>query len=135
VTKTQSERNTATVLEFLDAWKACDARAIADYFTEDGVYWNVPQDAVTGKDAIERYMQGIYAQVSAFNFVTSLCIAQGDHVFTERVDYMKINGSPLALKVAGIFEIRDGKIKAWREYYDSAQSSWGDTEDNAARLA
>ena len=28
------------------------------------------------------------------------------------------NGKTIALPVAGVFELRDGKIAAWRDYFD-----------------
>ena len=39
-------------------------------------------------------------------------------VFTERVDRFRIMGKQVALPVAGVFEIRNGKIAAWRDYFD-----------------
>lgn len=48
--------------------------------------------------------------------------AVGDVVCTERVDWMvRPDGSRIGpLPVVGITEFRDGKICAWREYFDSA---------------
>jgi limonene-1,2-epoxide hydrolase len=31
-----------------------------------------------------------------------------------------VQGEPIRLPVAGVFEIADGKIKAWRDYFDMA---------------
>jgi limonene-1,2-epoxide hydrolase len=42
-------------------------------------------------------------------------------VFTERVDTFTVGGKVAPLPVMGIFEIRDGKISAWRDYFDMAQ--------------
>jgi len=41
---------------------------------------------------------------------------------TERVDVFRMaDGREGAFPVMGIFEIRDGKIAAWRDYFDMAQ--------------
>jgi limonene-1,2-epoxide hydrolase len=40
---------------------------------------------------------------------------------TERTDRFLINGQELALPVMGAFEIKDGKIAKWRDYFDLAQ--------------
>jgi limonene-1,2-epoxide hydrolase len=47
--------------------------------------------------------------------------AAGDVVFSERVDWMlRADGSRIGpWPVVGVTEFRDGKISAWREYYDS----------------
>jgi len=47
-------------------------------------------------------------------------VSRGNLVFTERVDRFTMNGRTVALPVAGVFEIRDGKIAAWRDYFDFA---------------
>lgn len=45
----------------------------------------------------------------------------GDVVFTERVDWLvRSDGSRVGpWPVVGVTEFRDGKISAWREYFDS----------------
>ena len=41
-------------------------------------------------------------------------------MFNERVDSFIVNGRPVVVPVAGVFEISGGKIKAWRDYFDLA---------------
>ena len=43
----------------------------------------------------------------------------GNLVMNERIDYLTIGGKTVALPVAGVFEIENGKIKAWRDYFDA----------------
>ena len=45
---------------------------------------------------------------------------RGNLVFTERVDRFTMGGRKIDLPVAGVFEIRNGKIAAWRDYFDMA---------------
>ena len=47
-------------------------------------------------------------------------IASGNIVMNERTDYITINGTQITLPICGVFEIEDGRIKAWREYFDLA---------------
>ena len=49
--------------------------------------------------------------------------ANGPMVMTERVDVFKLPHKSFELAVTGTFEIRDGKIKAWRDYFDTNQFS------------
>ena len=51
-------------------------------------------------------------------FVVHHMVSDGDLVFTERTDRFVTGGKTIELPVAGIFEIRDGKIVAWRDYFD-----------------
>ena len=44
-----------------------------------------------------------------------------DGVMTERVDVFTFVNGRIALPVSGTFEVRDGKIVAWRDYFDMNQ--------------
>jgi limonene-1,2-epoxide hydrolase len=39
-------------------------------------------------------------------------------VMNERTDHIVLNGQPVSLQISGVFEIKDGWIAAWREYFD-----------------
>jgi limonene-1,2-epoxide hydrolase len=52
--------------------------------------------------------------------VTNLA-ATGDVVLTERVDVFTTAEKSIELPVMGAFEVRDGKIAAWRDYFDLNQ--------------
>lgn len=49
-------------------------------------------------------------------------VAAGDVVCTERIDWLvRPDGSRVGpLPIVGVTEFREGKISAWREYFDSA---------------
>ena len=46
--------------------------------------------------------------------------ANGDVVLNERVDRFDMGGTEVSVQVMGVFEIRDGKIARWRDYFDMA---------------
>jgi limonene-1,2-epoxide hydrolase len=46
--------------------------------------------------------------------------ASGNTVLTERVDRFTIEGRAITLPVMGTFEIENGLIRAWRDYFDLA---------------
>ena len=47
--------------------------------------------------------------------------ADGDTVLTERVDVFVLPNVTIELPVMGTFEVRDGKIAKWRDYFDLNQ--------------
>jgi limonene-1,2-epoxide hydrolase len=47
--------------------------------------------------------------------------ANGPVVMTERVDIFKLPDKSFELPVMGTFEVSDGKISAWRDYFDMNQ--------------
>jgi limonene-1,2-epoxide hydrolase len=54
-------------------------------------------------------------------FDTLRIVADGSIVMTERVDHFVIGDRDIALPVMGTFEVNDGKITAWRDYFDMNQ--------------
>jgi limonene-1,2-epoxide hydrolase len=45
--------------------------------------------------------------------------AQGDVVMNERTDTFTLaDGRELAIPVAGLFVLRDGRVRLWRDYFD-----------------
>jgi limonene-1,2-epoxide hydrolase len=47
--------------------------------------------------------------------------ANGPVVMTERVDVFTLPHKSFELPVMGTFEVSDGKINAWRDYFDMNQ--------------
>ena len=108
------------VRAFCAAWEARDQQRILDAFTDDGVYHNMPLPPAVGKDAIKALLGMILAPASDVNFAITHIAADGDVVLTERVDTFIMGGKTVTLPVMGAFEVRDGKIAAWRDYFDMA---------------
>lgn len=108
------------VRAFCAAWEARDQQRILDAFTDDGVYHNMPLPPAAGKDAIKALLGMILAPASDVKFAITHIAADGDVVLTERVDTFIMGGKTVTLPVMGAFEVRDGKIAAWRDYFDMA---------------
>lgn len=109
------------VRRFCATWPTGDVDAICAYFTDDAVYHNIPVDPVTGRDAIKAAIAGFTAGVDRIEFEMRHLVADGPVVMTERVDVFHFPGHEIALPVMGTFEVRDGKIAAWRDYFDLNQ--------------
>jgi len=108
------------VRDFCAAWEARDQQRILDAFTDDAVYHNIPMQPATGKDAIKSLLAMILGPASDVKFEIKHISADGDTVLTERVDTFRMGDRAVALPVMGTFELRDGKIAAWRDYFDLA---------------
>lgn len=111
-----------SVRDFCAAWERRDKEAILDAFTEDAVYHNMPMAPATGKAQISALLDFILPQgVDGIRFEIKSIAADGDTVLTERVDTFTTGDRKITLDVMGLFELRDGKIAAWRDYFDMAQ--------------
>lgn len=120
-----SNDNRAVVKSLADAWAAKDIEAIMDHFTDDIVYHNMPMEAAEGSDAVRGVIEGFLAMAESIVFDTLNEVADGDLVLNERVDTFVIAGNPTPIHVMGIFELRDGKIARWRDYFDMAGLTGG----------
>ena len=112
---------TQVVTEFIAAWPEGDARKLASFFSEDAVYHNIPMDPIKGRDAIEAAVGGFIAMVDQMRFDTLHLVAEGPIVMTERVDHFITPQRTISLPVMGTFEVQDGLITAWRDYFDMNQ--------------
>lgn len=111
--------NDRLVREFMSAWERRDSDFIIDCFTEDAVYHSMPLDPIVGKHAIAAWVRG-FEGVPPGRLEIHNQIASDDIVMNERTDRIVLNGHPVTLPISGVFEMDDGRIRAWREYFDIA---------------
>lgn len=114
------------VRRFCTAWTDnLGADELAAFFTEDAVYHNIPQEPVTGRqaigDTIASFIRPGPPGIEAIDFRVMNIAADGPVVMTERVDVFTLAGKSFELPVMGTFEITDGKISGWRDYFDMNQ--------------
>jgi limonene-1,2-epoxide hydrolase len=119
-----SQNHEATIRSFFDVWVERDPARLTSFFADDGSWSEANRAASVGHEDIHAVFEMQTSFGSDFSFEFRNLIAVGDTVFTERVDHFSLNDTPMTVYVAGIFEFDgDGKIKAWRDYYD-----WADLE-------
>jgi limonene-1,2-epoxide hydrolase len=110
------------VSSLVDSFNACDMARIMSHFTEESVYHNIPVASVSGEKAIREVIQNFMGMSSKVDWeVLHLVEGSNGVVLTERVDRFMINGKWIALPVMGTFEVVNGKIKSWRDYFDMNQ--------------
>ena len=98
-----------------------DCDEFASYFTEDAVWSNAPWEPVTGREAIRETLRRGAQRMVALPWEIRHIVADGELVLTERVDHFMVGESRISVPCMGIFELRDGKIAAWRDYWDLRQ--------------
>ena len=117
--------NERLVLDFVHAayGAAMDVDAMTALLHEDFVWQlNVPLSPVVhGRDAAKAALQqqaGLSSGMVDGSEVRAV-VSTGDTVVVERVDVNKIGEMLVTFHVAAIFEVRDGLISCWREYWDT----------------
>ncbi len=109
------------VTEFCAKWTNPVPGELAGYFTEGAVYHNIPMHPVVGRAAIEAFIAEFTSMVGGIYFRVHRQVRAGNLVFNERTDVMRFKGGrELRLPVAGVFDVTDGEIAGWRDYFDFA---------------
>ena len=111
----------ALIRQFLEVCVRADPDEFASYFTADAIWSNSPWPPVIGRDAIRETLRRGAKQMTALPWDVRYIVAAGDVVMTERVDNFLVNGRRVKVPCMGVFELRDGKIAAWRDYWDLKQ--------------
>ena len=115
-------RNQEIVRAFIGAFNANDLGRIMEFFAEDAVYHNTPVPPVQGTAAIRGVIQGFLGMATQVDWIVhQLAETREGVVLTERTDRFLIRGKWLELPVMGAFELREGRITAWRDYFDMKQ--------------
>lgn len=117
--------NSAIVTDFLATWSSKDVDRIMQFFTEDAVYTNIPIDPPNeGVDAIRATIEGFVGMATEIEFITHHQAENTNGVvMNERTDRFLVNDKWTEIRVMGIFELRDGKLCGWRDYFDMQQFS------------
>lgn len=104
--------------------RVISAIALKDYdralpfFTEDCEYTNLPMGSATGPQGVRAVLEPFFAPTIENELVVVRTAAEGDTVFTERLDRHLIARGWVELPVTGVFVFRENKIAVWREYFD-----------------
>ena len=115
--------NTDLLEELWGAWAEKDVDRIMGFFAEEPVYTNISLGPPNeGTAAVRKAVEGFCRGWDEADFVVHLQVENTQGVvMNERTDRFKARGKWLECLVMGVFEIEDGKIKAWRDYFDREQ--------------
>jgi len=113
------EANDALVRAFVSAWEHRDTDFIVECLTDDAVYHAIPLTPIEGKGAVAAWVRGFDGKTPG-RLAIRHQVATRDVVMNERMDVITLNGRTVTLPICAVFEMHDGQIAAWREYFDSA---------------
>ena len=113
--------NKRIILDFIEAWNRLDYEAIYAAMTDDIYYHNIPMEPCVGIDAVHALLDSPSFSFDSAQWDIHHIAASGEVVLTERTDKFRIGDKWIAIRVMGTFELRDGKIAKWRDYFDLAE--------------
>lgn len=112
--------------EFMATWTHGNVDKTVSYLAEDVDYINIPLEPIKGRAKAREFLAPFFNKdplIIPFAVRTEIkqTLAEGAIVMQERVDYFKLAGKEWALPVVGIFEVKNGKIAVWKDYFDMGQ--------------
>jgi limonene-1,2-epoxide hydrolase len=121
---TTSNPAISVVERFLDALRALDTDAALALMADDVTYHNVSLPPARGKDAVAKQFGMFARHVTEFDVIVHHIAADGDPeqatVLTERTDILRVGPVRSQFWVCGTYQVRDGRIVLWRDYFDWA---------------
>jgi len=116
-----------TVRAFLRAMEALDYDTGVKFVAPDCVYTNPPPiGTVKGPKGVRAVLEPFFKPTLENEFRILRAAVAGETVFVERLDRHRLSDKWVELPVTGVFEVRDGLIVYWRDYFDAAtiMSQW-----------
>ena len=109
------------VRDFCAAASGGSPEAMRAFLSDDVVYHNIPMDPAEGIEATMATIDMFLGICEGLEFEIHHLATDGAAVLTERTDTFTMQGKTAPLPVMGVFHVRDGKITAWRDYFDMGQ--------------
>lgn len=111
--------NVQIIRDFIAAWSNLNVEEIVSYFAEDGIYHNMPTDPVQGHEALTAFIGAFAGGWTSTQWdILTITDAGDNKVVAERLDRTMVGDKPVDLPCCGVFEMENGKIKVWRDYFD-----------------
>ncbi len=108
------------VQAFLAAMAVKDYDAGLRYISETCEYTNIPMSTVHGPAGVRAVLEPFFAPTLENEFIILRHAADGPVVFAERLDRHWLPDGWVELPVTGVWEVREGRITVWRDYFDAA---------------
>lgn len=116
-----SAENEKIVTDMCQSLPSADMTKVVSYLSEDVVYHNIPWEPVTGhagvRQILDPFVHGPNCAIVRMDIKNTT--SSGNTVMNERLETWVKGSVRLELPVVGVFEVKNGKITHWRDYFDS----------------
>ncbi len=116
-----SIENEKLVTEFCLSLQDADMGKVVAYLSEDVVYHNIPWQPVTGHAGVRQVLGPFIEGPGRASVKMDIkhTTSSGNTVMNERLETWTKGSTRLELPVLGVFELKNGKIMQWRDYFDA----------------
>ncbi|OBJ38201.1 limonene-1,2-epoxide hydrolase [Mycolicibacterium mucogenicum] len=113
-----TQTNAEIVESFLYALQAEDMDTADRLLDDNLVYENVGLPTIHGRYRAMKLFRPMKKSPVSFEVKFHRIVGEGTTVLNERTDALVIGPVRLQFWVCGVFEVHDGKITLWRDYFD-----------------
>jgi limonene-1,2-epoxide hydrolase len=106
------------VKSFSDAMEKMHFDEGLTYCAEDIEYINSPNTVSNGHAGVRAVLEPFFAPIEENEFILKRQLQDGNIVVLELLDRHRVGQEWFELPVTGVYELQDGKIVYWREYFD-----------------
>ena len=105
---------------FISKIESRELDAALEHVSDDCYYDNVPIGDMNGKADMLKFLSGLLKGEGPVEFEVVRQTCSGNTVMNERLDrFNTASGRSIELPVMGVFEINEGLITFWRDYFDN----------------
>lgn len=109
--------NAHVVEVLLSSLQAADADGAGAVLDDNLVYQNVGFPTIHGRARAMKLFRAMEGR-AGFEVKTHRIAVNGSSVLTERTDVLQFGPLRLQFWVCGVFEVHNGRITLWRDYFD-----------------
>lgn len=109
-----------TVRAFLKAMEVLDYDSALTLIADTCEYENMPMGKVVGPAGVRSVLEPFFAPTLENEFRILRKLTSGKTVMAERLDRHRLETGWVELPVMGVFEVENGLITLWRDYFDLA---------------
>jgi limonene-1,2-epoxide hydrolase len=119
--------NEKVARSFIESWTTKPIDEIVAHLDDNVEFRNMPDPKpIRGRKDAKAFLEPFFRKdplIVPFSFKTELkhVVANGADVMLDRVDTFVIAGKTWQVPVATYFEVKNGKITVWKDYFDQAQ--------------
>ncbi len=117
-TELSTDTDIAVVEKFLFALRDKDLDTAGSLLDDDVVYQNVGFPIIRGRARTMKIFKGMERDSFGFDVKFHRSVAEDGSVLNERTDALSVGRVRMQFWVCGVFEVRDGRITLWRDYFD-----------------
>lgn len=117
-TDLSTQADIAIVEKFLYSLRDKDLDTAESLLDENVLYQNVGYSSIRGRRRTMKLFAAMKRPSMGFDVKFHRSVADSTSVINERTDVITIGPVRMQFWVCGVFEVRDGRITLWRDYFD-----------------